>query len=167
MMNKVLSRQKHRSLSNNAHKTKDRKRKNELPSPPSALQRMQQPHIASPEDLLTLQNSVGNRAVEDIRPQTQIPYAHHPSLGNLISHPQTNATVIQRNDDQAPNLYAERNYLRITNEQQRQIESFASRAQNLIAPWGQLRQSVSGGGIDYTSYMNRLQQIKRQLNKGR
>ncbi|MDF1515031.1 MAG: hypothetical protein P1S60_14565, partial [Anaerolineae bacterium] len=136
------------------------------PLPGEILHNAEQAHHITPDDFLTLQNAVGNRAIQSIAKHRPLILENNLSLDASNTQSLSPNAVIQRADDQAENLYSERNFVRITNEQQQQIDNFASRAQTLVAPWGELRQSVSGteGGPDHGTYLTGVRQIKSALH---
>ncbi len=165
---KSITRLKHKKSTRNTQQTNG---KIELPTVqrPSAQQaynRMQRSEVLGPDDLIALQLASGNGAVTSIATQHRYAKARTPHIQPMSQHAFINNPRIQREDGQAANLFVERNYARITNEQQQQIDTFASRAQTLIGPWGELRQSVSGTGqgMSHSDYLNRLRQIKSQLH---
>ncbi len=80
-------------------------------------------------------------------------------------------TQIQKKDpeseQQAENAFGERNYLRISNAQQKLIDTFCAGAHADIEAWTALRSMHTGGPIDtdYDSYIKDLRSLDRQMNK--
>lgn len=75
--------------------------------------------------------------------------------------------VQRAGEDQGTNVYGERNYVRISNEQQHIIDTYTGRIQGAIAPWGELRalHTDAGSSISYDDYMQKVAAVKTRLKE--
>jgi len=94
-----------------------------------------------------------------------------PQEGENQVKDRTDTGLIQKkdleSDQQGENVARERNYLRISDTQQKLIDEFCSEAQADIEAWTSMRSMHTGAApnTDYDSYIKELRSLDRKMNK--